>query len=44
MWDVKISDHDYKEKQDPILLKSGRDFMLIIWDLMLKNRCEIPST
>jgi hypothetical protein len=42
MWDVKISNHDYKEKQDPMLLKSERDFMLFIWDLMLISRCEIP--
>lgn len=35
MWDVKISNHDYKKKQDPMLLKSGRDFLLI-------SRCEIP--
>jgi len=30
MWDIKISNHDYKEKQDPMFLKSGRDFMLFI--------------
>ncbi len=36
--DVKISNHDYKEKQDPMRLKSGRDLMLFIWDFMFINR------
>jgi hypothetical protein len=42
MWDVKITNHDYKEKQDPMLLKSARDFMLFTWDLMFISKCEIP--